>query len=167
MLHALVADVQIKTRPPKKILIEVNERVGVGSILFEGDYFSVDEEGVVLLASTQLDEDLPLFTGLDLPDTVSMGMKLEGDAVADVILIATKVKDRYPGLQKEIKVAGVDSYSLYLDRMEVKLGDAHDLTAKLTALDDLLATLPAKSKENVEYIDVSAPKKPAVKEKSQ
>lgn len=165
-LHALVADVQVKTRPLHTILIEVTERVGIGSFLFEGEYFTVDAEGYVIVKAVQIDENLPLFTGMELPESISVGMKLEGDAITDLIAIAGETKERYLGMQKEIKASEDGTYSLFLDRMEVKLGNGKNLIGKMSALDDILATLSADTKEKVEYIDVSAPQKPVVKEKA-
>ncbi len=156
----------MKTRPPHKILIEVSERSGIASFLFEGEYYTVDGEGYVIARSAQANVELPLLTGIPLPESVSVGQALPMETLKGPLPVAEAVKDRYPGMQVEIDAAEAGNYRLFLDRLEVQLGGAWNLIGKLNALDSLLLTISEENKEKVEYINVTAPSKPALKWKT-
>lgn len=165
-LHALVASVQVRTRPPHTILVEVRERTAAGSFLRDGQYYTIDSDGYVMAKAAEINGSLPLFTGLTLPETISIGMRLNSREVLDMLAIADALHMRFENKKKEITLGEEGIYNIFLDGMEVKLGSAANVPGKLSVLVNLLSTYTAESVQNIEYVDVSAPMKPAVKEKA-
>lgn len=158
-LHAAVATVDVRVRPPHKILINVQERQGVAVVYYENVYYIVDEEGYLITRTDAAYEPaLSLITGLDIPGSLNVGTQLTSARSASALTLAAAFHDRYPESQKEISAETTSNLRATFNGKEVRFGDTGNLNRKLKALDEALANLPAGGWDQLVYVDVSNPR---------
>lgn len=105
-----IKSVQIRKKLPDQIIVRVYERSPLYQ-LYNGAYFYLDEDGVVLAKMThQPDASLPVITGLDLP-VIDFGAQLEDERLK----LASKVITSYNSSK--------DLHDIPLELLDVSLTD--------------------------------------------
>lgn len=165
MLHAAIASVDIKIRPPKRVVIDITERHGIGVLHVDEWFYIVDAEGYIIdkrSSDAGYSATLSLLQELDLPRALTVGTKLESLRVNNALALANLVSSRYPDTPKVISVTKPNDIRCTFSGKEVRFGDVNKLEKKLDAMDEILQSLPTGGWFNLVYIDVSNPKDPYV-----
>lgn len=148
------------------IKVYIRERIPLAILRGENYYYILDESGRVLeVSSTEIDADLLTIRSDEEPD-YEPGDVVVSKGVKDCLEVWQALDDE---LKKEIEFAEVMSNSfLYVTRegIEIKFGDARDLTEKTRVLLALLKEIKDQA-QDVEYIDVSVYDYPVVKPKGE
>ncbi|MDO4542805.1 MAG: FtsQ-type POTRA domain-containing protein, partial [Bacillota bacterium] len=162
-LHAGVESVSVNTRPPHKILITIQEREAVAWIQGDECYYLMDQEGYIFIKRDEYNDYLPLITGLDLPENLSVGLKLsEVPGLEDAIAVSKVFMDYCRGQMRELHYTEKGNFIFYIGDLKVRLGKNEEMWKKKNVLDGILQQIPAEALSQVEYIDVSSPGNPAV-----
>ena len=138
---------------PKKIQINVYEKVLAGCINHMGIYIYFDKDGVVVEMSSKATEGVPLVTGLSFEE-VLMKHKLpvEDEKIFTTILNLTKLMDKYQVKTDRINFNKNGNVVLYFDKVRVLLGQPDYLEEKIMQLPVILPSLLGKSGElKMEY----------------
>lgn len=148
------------------IKVYIRERIPLAILREENYYYLLDESGRVLeVSSTEIDADLLTIRSDEEPG-YEPGDVVVSKGVKDCLEVWQALDDE---LKKEIEFAEVMSNSfLYVTRegIEIKFGDARDLTEKTRVLLALLKEIKDQA-QDVEYIDVSVYDYPVVKPKGE
>lgn len=148
------------------IKVYIRERIPLAVLRGENYYYLLDESGRVLeVSSTEIDADLLTIRSDEEPG-YEPGDVVVSKGVKDCLEVWQALDDE---LKKEIEFAEVMSNSfLYVTRegIEIKFGDARDLTEKTRVLLALLKEIKDQA-QDVEYIDVSVYDYPVVKPKGE
>ncbi|MEE0776472.1 MAG: FtsQ-type POTRA domain-containing protein [Bacillota bacterium] len=162
-LHALVDSVDVKTRPFHKILIQVQEKEAIAWLYHEDDgYYLVDENGNLLEKREEYNDYLPLISGVELPKFLCVGMRLETQDALEALKVSAVFADFLRDQPREITVSSKKGIIMILNTMELRLGDSGKLLKKRHLIEDLMDEIPASDLPQVEYMDVSSPRKPVL-----
>lgn len=163
-LHPAVADVSVNTRPPHKILITITEREAVAWIPGDECYYLLDEDGYIFIKRDEYNDYLPLITGLELPDNLSVGLQFTNvSGLSDAISISKVFADYCRGQLRELHYTAKGNFVFFIGDLKIYLGKNEDMWKKKNVLDGILQQIPASKLSQVEYIDLSSPSNPVVK----
>lgn len=164
-LHVLIEDVNVRVRPFHKILIEVTEKDAVAGFVDDDTYYYIDSDQVVVGESEMVDETLPLFSGFEIPAFISIGLQMDNAELDTDLAIANEAASLFSDYTLEISAQSESVNNIYLNGVEVRLGTTGRLAQKLKALQSVANTMSQQKLESLEYIDISIPDEPVVKEK--
>lgn len=164
-LHVLIEDVKVRVRPFHKILIEITEKDAVAGFVDDDTYYYIDANKVVVGESEMVDDSLPLFSGFEIPSFLSIGLQMNNAELNTDLTIAAQAAPLFPGYTLEISAQSESVNNIYLNGVEVRLGTTGRLEQKLTVLASLVGSMSQQKLESLEYIDISIPDEPVVKEK--
>lgn len=163
-LHVMIDDVNVRVRPNNTILIEITEKNAVAGFMVDDTYFYIDEKKVVCGETDIVDEELPLFSGFELPSFVSIGYPLDDPILDSDLEIAYAAGDLFEGYKMEIAAQSRSVNNLYLNGIEVRLGSLNRLDYKMSVLNDLIHSMSVQKLESLDYIDISVPDDPVTME---
>jgi cell division septal protein FtsQ len=112
-----------------------------------------------------VDESLPLFSGFEIPSFVSIGLQLNNAELNTDLTIAAEAVSLFSGYTLEISAQSESVNNIYLNGVEVRLGTTGRLEQKLTVLASLVGSMSQQKLGSLEYIDISIPDEPVIKEK--
>lgn len=164
-LHVMIDDVNVRIRPFHTILIEVTEKDAVAVFAAQDSYFYVDANEVVVGELDEPDEAFPLISGFEMPEFVSIGLQMSGTTLDNELTIAQAVKDHFKGYAVEITEAEKNVNVIKLNGIEVRLGSMGRLEEKMDALENLIHTISVQKLESLDYIELSIPDEPVLKER--
>ncbi|HMM05247.1 MAG TPA: FtsQ-type POTRA domain-containing protein [Clostridiales bacterium] len=164
-LHVLIEDVKVRVRPFHKILIEITEKDAVAGFVDDDTYYYIDANKVVVGESEMVDDSLPLFSGFEIPSFISIGLQMNNAELNTDLTIAEEAASLFSGYTLEISAQSESVNNIYLNGVEVRLGTTGRLEQKLTVLATLVSSMSQQKLESLEYIDISIPDEPVVKEK--
>lgn len=165
-LHVLIDDVSVHVRPFHTILIEVTEKTAVAGFVDDKTYYYIDADKTVIGESETVDDTLPLFSGFEIPAFISIGLQLDDSLLNTDLTIANAASSSFSGYTLEISAQSESVNNIYLNGVEIRLGTAKQLEKKLTALKSLVSSMSQQKLESLEYIDISIPDEPVVKEQA-
>lgn len=129
-----IKDVTIDYVFPYVIDMKVIERRPIGYIKFLDMYVCIDEEGYVLEQSQQKKLELPVIEGISSEQFV-VGEKLQSDKSYEMQVLQQMIKtlNKYNFLEKVdgIQLANIDEIHLYVDRLDVIIGNIRDFDKKI------------------------------------
>jgi cell division protein FtsQ len=160
-LHPLVDQVQVKRGLPGTIIIKVQERQPVALIFNNDAMVEVDSQGTILkFYDTWPKTDYPVLTGIQVPETIGPGQKLDNPQLQRGLLLIGQAPAGLLPLVGEIHLAADGQVFLYLTSgTEVRFGHGDDFADKLKLLQQLLDSSEYKTVEKaIQYIDLSAGK---------
>lgn len=96
-MHVMIDDVNVRVRPFDTVLIEVTEKNAVAGFIVDDTYFYIDANKVVVAESDTVDEEMPLFSGFEMPSFVSIGLPLEDPLLDSDLKIAEAAKGHFDG----------------------------------------------------------------------
>lgn len=163
-LHVMIDSVEVRVRPNNTILIEITEKDAVAGFMVDDTYFYMDANKVVCGESDIVDEELPLFSGFDLPSFVSIGYPLDDPILDNDLKIAAAAGDLFEGYHMEIAAQSRSVNNLYLNGIEVRLGSLNRLEYKMSVLNDLIHSMSVQKLESLDYIDISVVDDPVLME---
>lgn len=127
------------------ILVDVTEKMRAGMVQEMTEYFYFDKDGVIREASERKIKDVPLVTGLKMNDCV-LNEKIEPkeENVFAIILKITQLIMKYELPVTEIQFNTLSDVRLKSSNLQIKLGTATELDAKLAELPAVLESLYGK-----------------------
>lgn len=164
-MNSLIASVQVDRQLPRTVKVIIKERIPVASVPVAGGLMQIDIDGFVLRKDSELSqESLPIITGLDFPDTLAVGKKLDSEKLVMGLKMIAQMDAE---AKKEIAEIDVfDSQKLRaftVQGAEVRLGNGDGFQEKFSKF---LQVLKEEQKldrlKDIEYIDVSFSGKPVV-----
>ena len=160
-MHPLIENVEIEQQFPNTVVIKVEERAAAALIVVPNGVLEVDGQGVFLRRLESWSEvDYPVISGIDVPDTVGPGQKIESAELASALKLLEQSPPQLVPQIGELHVNEVQQITLFLTSgVEVRLGRSEDWGDKLTALLALLNDQEYQSFEKgVKYVDFTAAK---------
>ena len=164
-LHVMIDDVDVRVRPFHKILIEVEEKNAVAGFVVDDLYYYIDETKVIVGESETIDERLPLFIDFDIPAFVSIGLPLEDPKIDTDLAIAAAAGDLFTGYEVQISAVSESENNIYINEVQIRLGTAGRLEDKMNVCFELIHSMSDQKLASLEYIDVSIPDEPVLKER--
>lgn len=149
---------------PDKVIIELIERKPYLKILYKGEYFLVDDEGVVLDKINEENsgnyEDLILVRNA-VNYNITIGEKIAKKNVLSCVEIYKFFDSELKSMIKEAKLEDNISGDIVFctnDKKEIIFGDSSDIAKKVEILKELL-----KEQPNYTIMDLRSPESPVVK----
>lgn len=127
------------------ILVDVTEKMRAGMVQEMTEYFYFDKDGVIREASERKIKNVPLVTGLKMNDCV-LNEKIEPkeENVFAIILKLTQLIMKYELPVTELQFNTLSDVRLKSSNLQIKLGAATELDAKLAELPAVLESLYGK-----------------------
>lgn len=142
----LVKDVTIKRKLPNKLLIDVIERKKLAAVSYMGIYFIIDNEGVILYTSHDID-DICVVEGFEFESFLegeSIKVKNEED-LKEAIALCTLIENSDFGFKPKI-VYNNENITLYInENFKVKFGNGENLSKRFTIFQAIYDDLVNKS----------------------
>lgn len=128
-----IKDVTVKRKLPNILVLDLIERKKIAAILYMGMYFYIDNEGVILYTSNQID-DVYLIEGFEFKSfTEGEKIKVENEEYFKKVIDLCRFLE---GSNLNIKprvVYSDENINLYLnENFKVKLGKGENLSEKFT-----------------------------------
>lgn len=160
-LHPLVDKVVVKKELPATIVLAIQERLPVALILDRDGLVEVDSQGIILrFYDTWPKKDSPVITGIQVPETLGPGQKIDNPELASGLLLVGQAPEELVPLIGEVHIDLSKQVVLYLTSgIEVRIGHDQEFTGKLKLLKELLDSTEYKAVEKaIKYIDLTSGK---------
>lgn len=163
LLHPIIKQVQFSRKLPGTLIIKIKERTPKAILPGSGQFFEIDEQGVILRAiSTVSDVELPLITGLDM-EGLGPGEKIPnphlGEALSLIKLLPSDLLSRV----SEMDLSSPGTVFLHvLDGFQVNFGSGDRIEEKIQLLSEIFTSSEIKIGE-LEYVDLSFAGPPVIK----
>lgn len=124
------------------VTITVYEKKIIGYVNYMGNNMYFDKDGTVVESSTETIEGIPPVTGLEF-ENIILGKKLpvEDEQIFSLILDTTQALSKYEVFADKIYISKDKEVTLYLDNIQVQLGDGEDMDDKIRTVSDILPNL--------------------------
>ena len=130
---------------PFEVQITVYEKQQIGYLLNQGSYVYFDKDGVVVEISDQVQEGVPLITGLDVEKAeLYQQLPVKDAGLYNTIVTLTKTLNKSAIVPNEIRFNTRDTITLIFDDINVNLGDDDALVDKVSALPSIMEQLDGK-----------------------
>lgn len=140
-----IDDAEITYQFPNHIEIKVMENKPIGYVKFLGSYLCIGEKGQVLEQVTQPSLKLPTIEGIKF-DKFKVGEKLpledEDHLLTVVEMISILTKYEYDGKIDNIDVSNLEQIHLYVDKLDVIIGNIRDFDKKVRWLVEIHQEYP-------------------------
>lgn len=147
-----VEDYEIVFQNPKKVEVIVYEKSVVGYVSYMSSYMYFDKDGIIVESSGEKLAGIPWITGLNFGHIVLyQKLPVESDDVFQEILNLTQILSIYELQVDRIKYNQFGEATLYMEEIEVILGNNEALNGKIAELHDMLPKLAGRS--GVLYLD--------------
>ena len=132
-----IASAKVSYKFPGKIMIEVAEKAPFAYVEFKGTYLCINERGQVIEQTQQKYHSIPVIDGLDFESFIN------GETLPitnqDTWLIAKEIVDglgeyEYTAKVSEVDVHNIEEIHLYVDKLDVIMGDIGDFDKKIETL---------------------------------
>ena len=137
----LVDTLDVYIEWPDAISITVTEKSVMGYIPYMGLYLCIDTLGCVLDSVHEIDEGIPLLTGVTV-QSFSLGEAVDTEDTErfTIMLSVLTVLEKYELLDQvdEISVSDAEDIHLYIDDLDVSMGSEDDLDRKVAAVVSVL-----------------------------
>ncbi|MDF2612572.1 MAG: FtsQ-type protein [Clostridia bacterium] len=124
----------IKYYFPGKVIIKLSERKPLGYVPFMGTYLCIDDEGRVIEQTTDMHTRLPVIQGLDFDEfkvQETLPVENEDNLLCSIELIEALRKHKYHEKVKGLDVYDLEQIHLYVDNLDVIIGNIGDFDKKL------------------------------------
>lgn len=129
-----ISDVKLNYEFPGKIIIDVTEKAPYAYVKFKGNFLCINEQGQVIEQSQGKYHELPIISGIKFKE-----FKV-GDTLPilneDHWFVAQEVMEKlmkydYANKINEIDVHNIEEIHLYVDKLDVIMGDIGDFDKKI------------------------------------
>lgn len=129
-----IQDVDIKYHFPGNVTIEIVENAPFMYVPFSGSYLCLNEQGQVIVQTSHLSDHIPIVSGLSFSEfKIGEILGIQNDdaffAVKEIINILKEYE--YEDKVKEIDVYNLEEIHLYVDNLDVIMGEIGDFDKKL------------------------------------
>ncbi|MFH1826679.1 MAG: FtsQ-type POTRA domain-containing protein [bacterium] len=154
--------------PPGTVLINIEERQPIATIVFSQKSVVIDEAGYILNQNPSISfnvpnlADLPVISGLGEGQALSEGKV--SPKVAEIVAEIVVKLARFLGAERiQLQLGNLQNINFLLDDLlRVKIGDDQQMKKKMQVFEALLPQVAGKW-SNVAYIDVRFPDNPVIK----
>ncbi len=137
-----VEDYKIVFQSPGHVEVIVYEKSVVGYVSYMSSYMYFDKDGIIVESSNTELPGIPWITGLKFGSIVLyQKLPVESTEIFDEILNLTQILSIYELKVDKIKYNSYKEATLYLDDIEVVLGNNESLNGKIGKLNDMLPLL--------------------------
>lgn len=138
-----VEDYKVVFHSPFDVEVIIYEKSIVGYVSYMSSYMYFDKDGIVVESSGSRLEGVPWITGMEFGRIVLyQSLPVEDKGVFEEILNLTQQLSMYEIAVDRIQYDKNGQASLFIDQMEVTLGDNTDIDGKISTLSDILASQP-------------------------
>lgn len=119
---------------PNRMIISLTEREPLGYVPFMGTYLCLDEQGQVIEQTSKKEVSLPIIKGLNFREfKIGETLPIENDdyLLCSLQIIKTLKKYEYEKEVKAIDMYNLDEIHLYVDNLDVIIGNIGDFDKKL------------------------------------
>jgi cell division protein FtsQ len=156
--------------PPATILISIEERKPIASLVFKNQTYIIDKGGFLINRNPNITlnvadmADLPVVAGVNEKENLK-SEKIDETASQIIDDIIAKLSPYLESKRMQLELGGLKDVSFLLDDiLRVRLGQATDIKRKMEIFEALLPVIEEKWAQ-VEYVDVRYPDNPVVKYK--
>jgi len=139
-----VEDIEFHLRAPWAVQFVIYEKLVVACILHEGNFIFFDQDGMVLLITDELREEVPMIRGLDVGQVyLHQTLPVEDQQVFQTILETTQTLRRHELYPDSIVCEG-RNINLYFGDIRVQLGH-ENLSERIIQIPPILSELYGES----------------------
>ncbi len=143
-----VSAMDISVQDPHTVKIDVYEKAVAGYVEYLEKYMYFDKEGIIVEASNEKTQGIPLVTGLSFEHVVLYEpLPVSDPEVFSSILDITQLVNKYNLSIDRIYFAKDNSITLYFDDIRVSLGEDRNLDEKIMKLQYMLPEIEGQSGE--------------------
>lgn len=147
-----VEDYEIVFQSPRKVEVIVYEKSIVGYVSYMSSYMYFDKDGIIVESASEKLPGIPWITGLQFGQIILyQKLPVESEAIFQEILNLTQILSIYELQVDKIKYDAFGAATLYMDGIEVILGNNESLNGKIAELHDMLPQLVGRN--GVLYLD--------------
>lgn len=131
---------------PSRVEVIVYEKSVVGYVSYMGSYMYFDKDGIIVESTNEKLEDISWVTGLDFGQIVLYRpLPVTNKKIFEEILNLTQILSVNQIQVDKIHYTSSGNVSLYIDEIEVVLGDSSNINGKIAELSDMMKQLEGKS----------------------
>ena len=154
-----VEDYKLVFQNPFHVQVIIHEKTVVGYVSYMSSFMYFDKDGIVVESTNQKLDDIPCITGLKFGHIVlHHPLPVEEKSVFESILNVTQVLETYNLKVDKIQYNSKGEATLYMNDLEVALGDSKDISGKISELSDMMPEL--EGKKGILYLDTYDPVNP-------
>ncbi len=139
-----VEAVRVSRKLPNKVIVDINEYTLRGYVPYMGSYLFINEDGLILDIQKKITKQLPVVEGLKF-DNFNVGevIKVDNPSAFKTMVELSRLFDKYKLLTDIIRVdvTNVNDVHLYVNKVDVELGDMEDANRKILMLIEVLKQL--------------------------
>jgi len=137
-----VEDYQLVFHGPFDVEIIVHEKSVVGYVTYMSSCMYFDKDGIIVESSNEEVEGIPRIAGLEYGQIVlHKPLPVADEEIFGQILILTQVLSTYNLKVNRIQYDRKGNATLYMDNLEVVLGDKSNIDGKILRLSDMMPEL--------------------------
>lgn len=141
-----VEDYRIVYHSPRSVEIIVYEKSVVGYVSYMSSYMYFDKDGIIVESASEQLEGIPQITGLKFGQIVLyQKLPVEQEDIFQEILNLTQILSIYDMKVDRIQYNSFGEATLFMDGIEVQLGNNEGLNGKIAELNDMLPLLSGRS----------------------
>ncbi|MBQ1394304.1 MAG: cell division protein FtsQ/DivIB [Lachnospiraceae bacterium] len=124
------------------VTITVYEKKIIGYVNYMGNNMYFDKDGTVVESSTEIIDGIPKVTGLEFENIIlEEKLPVEDERVFALILDTTQALLKYEVSVDKIYISKDREVTLYMDQIDVLLGDGQDMDDKVRTVSDMMPNL--------------------------
>lgn len=158
--NSYISSVTIEKKIPNALKVTVVERKVRGYVPYMGAYLYIDEEARVLETKKTYYEPLPEVVGLNFAGFV-LGEVLDVENVnsLEVVLQMSQMIQKYELLAEVLKidVSDVNDIHIYINNVDVTLGDMSEIDQKVRVIAEIIKTIPEEDRGTLDISDINKP----------
>ncbi len=155
-----IADATIEKNLPDTVKITIVERKIRGYVPYMGAYLYIDEEGRVLETRETYYEALPEVKGLKFTNfQLGEVLAVENKEALTVVLQVSQIVKKYEMLNDvlEIHVHDLNAIKIYMQGVEIILGDIENLEQKMRIMAEVMKNIPDGDRGRLDLSDLDKP----------
>lgn len=147
-----VEDYQVDFAGPAHVEVIVHEKSVVGYVSYMGSYMYFDKDGIVVESTDTALEGIPEISGLKFGQIVlHKALPVEDNRIFEEILNLTQLLSLRKLAVDGIKYNSRGEANLYINKVEVVLGDGSQMDGKISLLADMMPQI--KDLDGTLYLD--------------
>ncbi len=141
-----VEDYELVFLSPSHVRVIVHEKSVVGYVSYMSSYMYFDKDGMIVESSNEELEGIPRIDGLTFGHIVlHQPLPVESQEIFEKILDLTQILAVHGLKVDKIHYNSKQEATLYLQKLEVLLGDSSDMNGKISLLSNMLVQLEGKN----------------------
>jgi len=141
-----VEDYKVIFHGPFELEIIVHEKTVVGYVSYMSSYMYFDKDGIVVESTNEAVEGIPRIDGLHYGHIVlHQPLPVQSHEIFEDILKLTQVLETYGLKADRIQYDASGAATLFMQELEVFLGDSSDINGKVAELSDMMPQLAGNS----------------------